>query len=209
MGITLLTPFKKVGEELGKEKDITLTCIVPLFNYLKEKVLVKDHRNDSAMILEMKEHMLTKLKNRYNAQQWKFLNTVSILDPRVKGQLWNEYCIIDLKAKVKEIVQATVPDQIPATQSQEYANLQNNLFTTPPASSAPSQGHSDSSHDNLYDTVYVDDSDDELPTNNSQLDEKIDIELNSYKAVKISKEQKKELELLPWWKHYKGQFPCL
>merc|ERR1711895_364006 len=91
--IKLLTPFKDVGEVLGREKDITLTCIVPMFNYLEGTVLVQDHRNDSAMIQDMKIHMLTKLKNRYNEQQWKFLNTVSILDPRVKAKLWDEYCI--------------------------------------------------------------------------------------------------------------------
>ena len=189
--IALLKPFKEVGEVFGRDKDITLTHIVPMFLHLQNTVLF-EYPNDSGMIKDMKKHMLTKLENRYNQQQWKFLKTVTILDPRVKGQVINEYSIIDLKAKVKEIVQATVPDQIPATQSQEYQNLQNNLFTTPPASSGPSQGHSHSLHDNLYNTVYVDDSDDEIPANNSQLDEKIDIEFNSYKAIKISAEKKKD-----------------
>merc|ERR1711895_355538 len=52
--IKLLTPFKVVGEVLGREKDITLTCIIPMFNYLEGIVLVQDHRNDSAMIQDMK-----------------------------------------------------------------------------------------------------------------------------------------------------------
>ena len=206
--IALLKPFKEVGEVFGRDKDITLTSIVPMFCYLKTTVLF-ENPSDSAMIKDMKKHMLTKLENRYNQQQWKFLKTVTILDPRVKGQVINEHSILDLKAKVKEIVQASVPDQIPPTQSQEYQNLQNSLFTTPPASSGPSEGPSHSLNDNLYNTVYIDDSDDDVPANISQLDEKIDIEVNSYKSIKLSSEQKISTHLITWWKERKGQFPCL
>ena len=102
-----------------------------------------------------------------------------------------------------------MPDQIPPTQNQEYHNLQSTSFTTPPASSSPPDGPSHSHKDNLYNTVYIDDSDDDVPANNSQLDEKIDIEVNSYKSIKLSGEQKKSTHLITWWKERKGQFPCL
>ena len=97
------------------------------------------------MIKDMKKHMLTKLENRYNQQQWNFLKTVTVLDPRVKSRVITEQqVLLDLKSKVKEIVQATVPDQIPPTQNQEYHNLQSTSFTTPPASSSPPDGPSHS-----------------------------------------------------------------
>ena len=120
--------------------------------------------------------------------------------------------LLDLKSKLKEIVQATVPDQIPPTQNQEYQNLQSTLFTTPPASSSPPDGpcHSHvSAKDTLYKTVYDDDSDDDVPANISQLDEKIDVEVNLYKSIKLTSDQKRSTHLLTWWKEHKGQFPCL
>ena len=64
--IELLTPFKVVGEQFSKESDVSITLIVPWFNYLKRKILI-ENPNDSQMIKDMKKHMLLKLENRYNA----------------------------------------------------------------------------------------------------------------------------------------------
>ena len=210
--ITLLEPFKHVVEQFGRDQDVTLTSIVPMFHYLKTNVLIQKP-TDSQMIKDMKKHMLTKLENRYNQQQMNFLKTVTVLDPRVKSRVITEQqVLLDLKSKVKAIVQATVPDQIPPTQNQEYHNLQSTSFTTPPASSSPPDGPSHShmsAKDILYKTVYDDDSDDDVPANISQLDEKIDVEVNLYKSIKLTSDQKRSTHLLTWWKEHKGQFPCL
>ena len=120
--------------------------------------------------------------------------------------------VLDLKSKIKEIAQSTVPDIIPPTQNQEYHNLQSTSFTTPPASSSPPDGPSHShvfTKDTLFDSVYNDDSDDDVPSNINQLDEKIDNEFNLYRSIKITSEQKKTTNLITWWKQRKGQFPCL
>ena len=112
----------------------------------------------------MKRNMLEKLETRYNAQQMKFLTTVTYLDPRVKGVVDPD--LNDLKSKVKQIVQATGPNVIPPTQNQELHNLQSNIFTTPTASSrrpcTPSHSHTLTGKDNLFDSIYLDDSDDEV-----------------------------------------------
>ena len=66
--VKLLEPFKYVGEQFGRDQDITFTSIVPMFHYLKTNILVQK-QTDSLMIKDMKKHMLTKLENRYNQQQ--------------------------------------------------------------------------------------------------------------------------------------------
>ena len=113
---------------------------------------------------------------------------------------------------MKAIVQATGPDQIPPTQNQEHHNLQSTIFTTPTASSSrpstPSHSHTLTAKDNLFDTVYSDDSDEKVP-DLSQLDEKIEQELHFYKSIKLTRDQKKNTHLLTWWKDHRSQFPCL
>ena len=209
--IALLQPFKHVGEQFGKESDVTLTSIVPMFEYLKTKIL-NQVSTDSQMIKDMKKHMLAKLETRYNVQQMNFLKTATYLDPRVKSQV-NLELLHDLKSKVKVIVQAAGPNVIPPTQNQEYINLQSTSFTTPTASSSrpstPSHSLTLTAKDNLFDSVYSsDDSDEEVP-DISQLDEKIEQELHFYKSIKLTREQKKNTHLLTWWKDHKSQFPCL
>jgi len=209
--IQLLTPFKTVGEVFGMDSDITITSIVPMFQFLETKVL-NARPGDSGMVTDMKKHMLLKLKNRYTNNQWNFLQAVTLLDPRVKSQVNTPTVVVSLKSKVKEIAQSTVPDTIPATQNQEYHNLQNSAFTTPPASSSPTGGPSHShvfTKNTLLDNVYNDDSDDDVPSNIDQLDETIDNEYNSYYSIKLTNQQKKTTQLITWWKERKGQFPCL
>ena len=154
--IQLLTPFKTVGEVFGMDSDITITSIVPMFQFLENKVL-NANPADSAMVKDMKKHMLLKLKNRYNPKQWNFLQAVTLLDPRVKACVNTPPVVEHLKSKIKEIAQSTVPDQIPPTQNQEYHNLQSSAFTTPPASSSPTDGPSHShvfTKNTLLDSVY-------------------------------------------------------
>ena len=207
--IALLEPFKVVGEQFSKESDVSITLIVPWFNYLKRKILI-EKPNDSQMIKDMKKHMLLKLENRYNAQQIKFLSTLTYLDPRSKGEVNPDMNL--LKSKIKQIVEASGPNIIPPTQNQEYHNLQNNTFATPIASSshsrAPSHSHTSTGKEQVLKSFYDDDSEDDI-ADITQLDEKINQELLNYKAIKLSKEQKEDTHLLKWWRDNKIQFPCL
>ena len=41
------------------------------------------------------------------------------------------------------------------------------------------------------------------------MDEKIEEELNIYKAIKLTRKQKKDTHLLTWWRDRKTQFPYL
>ena len=56
--------------------------------------------------------------------------------------------------------------------------------------------------------VYPGDSDEEV-TDLSDLDEKIDTELQCYKSIKLSRDQKLKTDILQWWRDHKSQFPCL
>ena len=62
-------------EQIGKEKEVTITMIIPMFNYLKTKVL-NNNPSDSNFIQTMKSHMKTKLDNRYSDAQEKILKTL-------------------------------------------------------------------------------------------------------------------------------------
>ena len=209
--IALLTPFKVVGEQFSKESDVTITTIVPWFNYLKKKVLI-EKPNDSQMIKDMKKHMLLKLENRYNEQQINFLSTLTYLDPRKKGEVNPDMNFF--KSKIKQIVEASGPNSIPPTQNQEYHNLQNNTFATSiPSSShsrAPSHRHTSTviGKQNLLESFYESDSEDDIG-DLTQLDEKIIQELHSYNAIKFSAKQKKDTHVLKWWRDRRTQFPCL
>ena len=59
--IVMLKLFKLVGEQLGKEKEVTITKIIPMFDYLKTKVL-NYNSSDSEFIQTMKSHMKKTLK---------------------------------------------------------------------------------------------------------------------------------------------------
>ena len=202
--IELLTPFKVVGEQFSKESDVSITLIVPWFNYLKRKIL-NVNPNDSQMIKEMKKHMLKKLENRYNAQQIDFLSTLTYLDPRKKGEVDPDMNV--LKSKIKKIVEASGPTIIPPTQNQEYHNLQNNTF----ASHSRTSSHSHTpttSKENVLQSFYTDDSEDDI-VDMTLLDEKINQELLNYKATKLTRKQKEDTHLLTWWRDNKIQYPCL
>ena len=56
--------------------------------------------------------------------------------------------------------------------------------------------------------MFEDESDDEI-SDLTMLEERIEKELNHYKATKLSHRQKKETPLLTWWKSQKVNFPCL
>ena len=155
------------------------------------------------MIKDMKKHMLQKLENRYNAQQIKFLSTLTYLDPRKKGEVDQDMTL--LKSKIKQIVEATGPNSIPPTQNPWYHNLQNQTFATSIASSshsrAPSHRHTSTviGKQNYLVSFYESDSEDDIG-DLTQLDERINQELLNYNAIKFTGEQKKNTHLLKWWR---------
>ena len=61
--IRLLTPFKKCGEKLSSENNVTISLISPMLEILGDHL--SPHRNDPPLIANMKTKMLIKLNNRY------------------------------------------------------------------------------------------------------------------------------------------------
>ena len=77
-----------------------------------------------------------------------------------------------------------------------------------PVAHVPHLSHTLTGKDNLINSLYTDDSDDEV-ADITQVDEKINEELHYYKAIKLSHKQKKDTHLLTWWRDCKTQFPYL
>ena len=65
--IDLLQVFKKNTDKLGVQDDITVTLILPTFNFFK-KTLTEIKQGESSMIKSMKINMLNKLESRYSEQ---------------------------------------------------------------------------------------------------------------------------------------------
>ena len=82
MSFTLLHHFRTVGEHLGAENDVTISRVLPVFEFLKGKLELKhsEHPIVRLMILVM----LEKLNNWYNEKQTNFLKSCSLLDPQYK-----------------------------------------------------------------------------------------------------------------------------
>ena len=115
--IQLLEHFKLVGEVLGKESGVTISSIVPMFALLKDTVLINSP-SDSAMLRDMKRHMLSKLSSRYSQDQQVYLTSVAYLDPRFKGSVTPGVNLEDLKSRVKTIVEQTGITIVSPTQNQ-------------------------------------------------------------------------------------------
>ena len=78
--IALLKEFKEHTDKLGREKDVIIRLILPVFDYFQTDILaINEH--DSGMIKQLKIHMLTKLKTRYSASQKEYLSYCTYLDP--------------------------------------------------------------------------------------------------------------------------------
>ena len=62
--IKMLDYFKLVGKNLGKEKEVKISMIIPMFNFIRTKVI--NHKDsDSKLVQTMKFHMRNRLDNRY------------------------------------------------------------------------------------------------------------------------------------------------
>ena len=206
--IALLNLFKIAGEHLGKEKEVTISLIVPMFNFLRTKVL-KDNANDSNMLKNMKHHMRNKLNNRYTDMQVTFLTTVAFLDPRSKSKV--SVCNGHLRSTVKRICEAYESDYIPATEGQEQDTIHN--FTAPGSASSRSSENRPrpavTAEQQVLRGLFPDDEDYEFHNDSTPLEGKIEEEINIYTALRFTENEKLKLNVLEWWKHSKLQFPCL
>ena len=151
--IVLLKPFKVAGEKLGKEKDVTITLIMPIFDHLKNKVL-KHKPGDSNLIKSMKTSMKTKLENRYTEDQMELLTTIKKFDPRYKTRF--NVCQGYLRRTITKFIDASDTDYIQATDGQEMPNLSN--FNS--ARDRPGQATVLSPEEEMINSLFTDDDED-------------------------------------------------
>ena len=157
-----------------------------MFHALEEHLAVST--NDSTMIRSMKTFMLAKMKTRYNHQQIQFLTTCTLLDIRYKSSKYLLNGFDQLEKDVKEILKDQEQSQhlIPATQGQELHNLSalnnNSIF-------------------DFEDDVVGDSENIEIYSLRN--------EINHFKSITMSKDDKEKCNVLQWWKANKSQFPGL
>ena len=102
--IKLFEPFKKAGDMLGSENNVSISLILPVFSILKE--LLAEKGTDCDMIKNMKVHMLNKMKTRYSAKQKQFLKACTLLDVRYKSETYVTDGWDYLKSEVRKICES-------------------------------------------------------------------------------------------------------
>ena len=201
--IALLQRFKDRTDQLGSEKDVTITFITPVFRHFKNKILVINE-HDSLMIQELKGHMLRKLQTRYTADQKEYLSCCSYLDPRFKNKV--NFDMQKFKEKIKEI-NDNYTELIFDTQSQTLSSIETNTaFATPlhrQAVASPSTSNQDSFFEDDFSQ------EDNVPTSSDDVMTKISQELEHYARISMSSLDKQNLNLLKWWKTRKNEYPYL
>ena len=65
-----LKDFQDIGVTLGKEDDVTVSRIIPVWDFLRS--LLRTKHDDNHIVKQMKPVMLSKLNNRYSDEQAKF-----------------------------------------------------------------------------------------------------------------------------------------
>ena len=78
-----LKDFQEIGVPLGKEDDVTISRVMPVWDYLRSLLKVK--HDDNHIVRQMKPVMLAKLNNRYSDEQTKFFKMCTLLDVRYKN----------------------------------------------------------------------------------------------------------------------------
>ena len=107
------------------EDDITITLIVPTFNFFRN-TLKQVKEGESSMIKSMKTSMLHKLDSRYNAIQMEYLSQCTFLDPRLKTTV-----SIDMQSfteRVKDFAMSYT-EIIHDTESQSLDTIENAAFS--------------------------------------------------------------------------------
>ena len=155
--------------------------------------------------------MLTKLNNRYSAEQTRFFRMCTLLDVRYKNskdlygdfRLYNE-AYTDLENNVKHICEEhnknkdnSSPEVIPVTQGQELESLSNICVD----SQAKRQKFEIYAHKGDAVALFVDD-----PHGEHGITE----EIKRYKKVFVpSADEKDKLNILQWWKDNGSNYPSL
>ena len=168
--------------------------IVPLFQNLKDHL--SPNPNDSYIIREMKSKMLTKLNSRYTTDQFKCLKTCTLLDVRYKNHDYVKKDFHQLENGIKELLskqEQQSQHEIPATEGQELENLS-------------SIGRKARSNNN--DSIFDYEDDDAVDEPIEQWDA-LEYELRNYKNVKMSATQKRNTNVLNWWKENQKSYPNL
>ena len=197
--IVLLQVFKDKTDQLGVKDDITITKIVPTFEFFR-KYLRKPQENESKMLKSMKVHMLTKLETRYSKEQFEYLSQCSYLDPRFKKSV---HCDLpSFTERVKDIA-LSYTEIIHDTQSQSLQNIQN-------SHTRREQPTPSTSKDTENDIFSDDDSEDESElTSTNDLSKRISLEIDRFSHINLKREQKHNIRLISWWQERKEEYPYL
>ena len=80
--IQLFTDLKAKTDYLGVADEITITSILPTFQYFR--IIFNERKpQETTMIRSMKDHMLAKLESRYDAVKTEYLKQCTYSDPRL------------------------------------------------------------------------------------------------------------------------------
>ena len=196
--IELLEVIKEKTDLLGVKDDITITKIVPTFEFFKFK-LTKPEENESKMIKSMKEHMLKKLQTRYSKEQYEYLSQCTYLDPRFKNYV--ECHLPSFTDRVKDIA-LSYTEIIHDTQSQSSQNIHSHTRRKEPTPST--------SKDTENDYFMDDESEDESElTSTNDLSKRISAEIDRFSRISLKREQKHTIRLISWWQERKEEYPYL
>ena len=179
--------------------------IIPTFKGFKD-LLQQVQVNESAMIKDMKQHMLVKLQSRYDPEQKEYLSQCAFLDPRLKKSVVFETDVF--AERVKNIVLSYAEILHGTEEHIENESFAHTRREEPTSSTATASASTSINTD--FDIFYDDQSDDDTEyTDSSDIISKINAEIMRYKTVTMKKEQKQTLNLISWWKERKGEYPCL
>ena len=165
------------------EDDITITLIVPTFNFFRN-TLKQVKEGESSMIKSMKTSMLHKLDSRYNAIQMEYLSQCTFLDPRLKTTV-----SIDMQSfteRVKDFAMSYT-EIINDTESQSLDTIENASF-----SNTHTRREQPTTSNNTLETqkgIFFDDAseDDTEITNSNNIINKISSEIARYQTVLMKK----------------------
>ena len=142
--------------------------------------------------------MLKKIKTRYSPEQEQFLKACTLLDMRYKSETYVTDGWEYLKSEIHKISESeNSQHQFPATEGQELPNI-NALF----------QNNSSNVSSNTSPDVF-DFKDDVMDATQNLEPEALDIEIMKYKDIKLTKEEKKKVNVLDWWKSHAMIYPHL
>ena len=206
--IELLTCFKKKTDTFGSETDITISLIIPTFKGFKD-LLQQVQVNESAMIKDMKQHMLVKLQSRYNPEQKEYLSQCAFLDPRFKKAVVFETDafterVKDIVLSYAELFHGTEEN----IENESFANTRREEPSPSTATATASASTSTTTDFDLFDDDDPSDDDTEI-MNPSETIKKIKEEIQRYKTIKMTKTQKETLHVISWWKERKCEYPYL